>query len=194
MLAYPLGESHIVRYAFVHGAADKPRSRERGGSARTRVLLALLVCALLWLAPRSAAAGEIYKCVDASGRVTYQSAPCKNGGAIDIAPGSFDPAAAQRLREEAAQWNARDDMRRALAARDDAAEMQRRQQADAAARIAEAGVQASADAQACSYCDGWNAVYTLPYAGWTQPAHPHPHPRPPPRPHPRPPQYHIVIH
>jgi len=194
MLAFPMGESHIVRYAFVHAAPDKSRSRERGGSARIRVLLALLVCALLWLAPRSAAAGEIYKCVDASGRVTYQSAPCKNGGAIDIAPGSFDPAAAQRLRDEAAQWNARDDMRRTLAAREDAADTQRRQQADAAARVAAADAQASADAQACSYCDGWNGVYTLPYAGWTQPAHPHPRPPPRPRPHPRPLPYHIVIH
>jgi len=126
-----------------------------------------------WLAfaAHTARADTIYKCVDASARVTYQSDACSNGSALDLAPGAFDPQAAQRLREDAAAWNLRDDLRRARAASTERASV-----VDAAS-LAPAPV---ADvAPACLYCDGWNGVVAWPYPR----ARPRPHPphRPPPK-------------
>jgi hypothetical protein len=162
---------HVVRYRL-------PAPARRVAAARWFALAALAVAATV------ATADDIYKCVDASGRITYQSAACSNGRAIDIAPGSYDPQAAARLRDDAAAWNAREDMRRVAAAHDDAARASAAA-AEADARRAEAAASARADAVDCAYC-GNEDLYLLPYPAWT-PQRPHP-PRPnPPRPRPPPP-------
>ncbi len=140
-----------------------------------------------------ARAGDIFKCVDASGRVTYQGEPCANGRAVDIAPGQFDPEAAQRLREEQAAWNARQDLRREAAAREAAANAAAAQaaarQREADARLAE---QQAADASSCSTCIGDGSwIWATP--PWIGPLPPRPQPPRPPRPPPQPPPRFIVV-
>ena len=176
--------SHIVRYVrrdftlFLRDDAAPPR-RDACAPARclrTRahwrtVLTLLLLCAT----STEACADEIYKCTDASARVTYQSSACPNGSVVDIAAGAFDAAAAARLRDDAAAWNARDDLRRAAAARDAAASAQRQQQTDdAAARADAAG--ADTDSTGCMYCGAWSGPARWARPPWAQ------RPRPP-RPH-----------
>jgi hypothetical protein len=165
---------HVVRYTKFRGPL-RP------------VLSCALGATLIVVATTIARAEDIYKCVDPSGRVTYQSDPCGNGRAIDIAPGQYDPAAAARLREDAAAWNARDDLRRAAEARENAA------RAAAAAADAETKrAQAAADAARtaaddCAYCG--SAYYLWGYPPWRPP---HPHPPRPPKPPPRPPSVIVV--
>jgi hypothetical protein len=160
--------------------------------ARSRRLRrAALSCALagatIVVATTIARADDIYKCVDPSGRVTYQSDPCGNGRAIDIAPGRYDPAAAARLREDAAAWNARDDLRRAQEARDNAARAEAAA-ADAEARRAQAAADAArAAADDCAYCG--DSYYLWGYPPWRPP---HPRPPRPPKPPPRPPSVIVV--
>jgi hypothetical protein len=152
-------------------------------AARSCALAALVAV----VAPAIARADDIYKCVDAAGRVTYQSEPCGNGRAIDIAPGRYDPAAAARLREDAAAWNAREDMRRASQAKEDAARAQAAA-ADAEARRAQAAADAArASADDCAYCGDGYVLWG--YPPW-RPVHPKP-PRPP-RPPPKPPSVIVV--
>src|SRR5665213_3719659 len=109
MLDHPTGTLHIVRYATNR---QLKCASVRSGAAR---VLAVALAGWLSLAAHTARADTIYKCVDASARVTYQSDACSNGSALDLAPGAFDPQAAQRLREDAAAWNLRDDLRRSRA-------------------------------------------------------------------------------
>ncbi|MEO6749574.1 MAG: hypothetical protein ABI294_08295, partial [Casimicrobiaceae bacterium] len=138
----------------------------RSGVRRVSAV-ALAVC--LAFAAHMARADMIYKCVDASARVTYQSEACSNGSALDLAPGAFDPQAAQRLREDAAAWNLRDDLRRARAAGTERAP------------VVDADSLAPAPAApACLYCDGWNGVVAWPYPR-TRPRPPRPHRPPPPK-------------
>jgi Domain of unknown function (DUF4124) len=167
----PASLSHLVRYAI----------------CATRAIRVPLFAAAIALAS-AAHADDIYKCVDPSGRITYQADPCTNGRAIDIAPGQFNPDAAQRLREDAAAWNARQDMLRA-------AQAQAQAQADADARAAraeaarqQATAAAANDSSGCSYCSDWNGAVFWPGPPWV----PSPKPPRPPRPPPRPPSYIVV--
>jgi len=165
MLDHPTGTLHIVRYATNR---QLKCASVRSGAAR---VLAVALAGWLSLAAHTARADTIYKCVDASARVTYQSDACSNGSALDLAPGAFDPQAAQRLREDAAAWNLRDDLRRSRAASTERAPVV---DADSLAP-------APADAMpACLYCEGWNGVVAWPYSR-TRPRPPRPHPRPPPK-------------
>lgn len=164
---------HVVRYV---------RNRRALGAA----LAGVLAPASIVVTTTIARADDIYKCVDPSGRVTYQSEACGNGRAIDIAPGRYDPDAAARLREDAAAFNARDDLRRAAEAREAAMRAQA-EAAQAEARRAQAAADASrVAADDCFYCGG---VYPL--WGYT-PWQPRPKPPRPPKPPPRPPSVIVV--
>ncbi len=141
--------------------------------------LALALALALAMLPRAARGDAIYKCIGATGHVTYQSTACSNGAAIDIAPGTYDDAAAQRLRDDAAEWNKRDDARRAVDAQQEASRRAQQPAAPPAPPVQEAE---------CTYCDGWNSSILWPYVPWRPTPRP-PRPRPPP---PKPPSY-IVI-
>lgn len=182
--------THIVRHVFDNRAPGHARTRRRTSQQLCGAFLALALCA----ASQAAHSDEIFKCVDVSGRVTYQSFACSNGSAIDIAPGTFDPAAAQRLREDASAWQVHEDMRRAAAARESVADAQRQRQIDDSARVAAAEAAAGAGANpSCAYCDGWTGAIAWPYPTWAQrPPHPHPRPHHHHAP-PRAPPYRIVV-
>ncbi len=170
--------SHIVRYAIKNAVL---------GGVTLKRGVAVACVALLHCAAPAARAGTIYRCVDASARITYQSSACRDGTPIDIAPGAYDAAAAARMREDADAWNRRDDLRRALAERA-AADAARARGADEAARIAAAS--RDAEAPGCAYCDDFGMGIAWPYPPSTFAPHhrpPRPHPRPPPVP------YRIVI-
>jgi hypothetical protein len=175
MLQTCFAMSHIVRYAIGNAVWC--------GSAPKRGIVAAWV-ALLYCAAPAAHADTIFKCVDASARITYQSSACRDGAPIDIAPGAYDAAAAARLREDADAWNRRDDLRRALAARV-AAEEVRGYDGDSPARTGAAG--RDAEAPGCAYCDNVGMPVAWPYPPWSiaphRPSRPHPHPRAPPVPY-----------
>jgi len=67
-------------------------------------------------------AAEVYRCVEATGRVLYADYPCKGGARVDIRPGAPAPDASQQLAR------ARDELDRSAARRaaaDEAAALQR---------------------------------------------------------------------
>lgn len=66
---------------------------ERNSAARIALLAALAACAL------SAEASEVYKCVDAAGKVTYADAPC--GGEAAKAPILLSPEEAAKAERKA---------------------------------------------------------------------------------------------
>jgi hypothetical protein len=165
---------HVVRYV-------------RNRRALRAALSCALASALIVAAATIASADDIYKCVDPSGRVTYQSEACGNGRAIDIAPGRYDADAAARLREDAAAFNARDDLRRVAEARERAARAQAEAAQAEATRARAAADAARVASDECYYCG--NAYPLWGYLPWRPP---HEKPPRPPKPPPRPPSYIVV--
>lgn len=58
-------------------------SRQRAAPARA---LRCLACAAIGFALASSAAAEVFKCIDASGRVLYSDAPCPGGSHGEVIP------------------------------------------------------------------------------------------------------------
>lgn len=137
--------------------------------------LALATLAVLLCTPAAAWADEIYKCVDAAGKVTYQATPCKGGAKLAIDAGNYDPAAAAQLQSEHVQFAAREAQRQQAAERDEDKRLAR----DALAqRKASDAAPAPASNDACIDC-GWGGFLPFPLDGWR--GRP-PRPKPPPPP------------
>lgn len=145
---------------------------------RRRLTAPVLLTVTLLAAP-AAGAQAIYRCDDGRGGVLYTDAPCKQGAALDLAPGKANPEAIARLERERQAFQQRQMARDARAEREDQAaraereaERKRQQAALAEQRLAEQ----NAINQAWW---GW-------YPAWPV-LPPQPRPPRPPRPEPVPP-------
>jgi hypothetical protein len=139
---------------------------------------ALAAIAALAGAAAALAADPIYKCVDASARVTYQSEPCRGGQRLDVDAGVADPAAVARLERRHEADQAREAEQRAVerAVADRMAERRADAMAQALAAQLAAGAPPPDAGEGCLSCWGWN--YLAPVEPTRPPKPPKPHPLP----------------
>lgn len=169
------GRTRIGRAARV-----ERRSTACWGRGRRAGVAGLILFAATLQAAPAARAQAIYRCDDGRGGVLYTDAPCKQGAALDLAPGKANPEAIARLERERQAFEQRQRARDARAEREEQASRAEREAERQRLHAAALAEQRMAEQNAMnSAWWGW-------YPAW--PIAPTP-PRPPrpPRPEPVPP-------